>query len=365
MDALINRLTAELNDTSGPSLGVLGTQARQALRFDVGDARLYSVIGEIEFRQGNKDQAYRLFDRARKLSKTEIHALQRSIDRSIETGNLTAAVDEIDILLRRWPDRFSVVADGFPTILADPEGYAAVMKALAVEAPWRSSLFLRLARDLPGLSVADQILLDLRGTAAPPTAGELSAVINGYFRQKAFQQAYRLFLFSLSDEQQKLKGYVFNGEFEPIYSRQPFDWQVVDQSGMEVIFAGSKDAVEGESGATIRFLNSPIKNIALQQYMELPPGSYNLSLLASGRNIKLPKGMFWSVRCVGQPDEAVRLDIPEGTFNRQKINSSFTIDPSCPLQIVRLETASIVESWRFRYVGSLVMHKLSIERIPS
>ncbi|RWP69427.1 MAG: hypothetical protein EOR07_02530 [Mesorhizobium sp.] len=38
---------------------------------------------------------------------------------------------------------------------------------------------------------------------------------------------------------------------------------------------------------------------------------------------------------------------------------------ACPLQLLRLQTAAIAERWRFRYVGTLGMHKLSIERLPS
>ncbi|TJW79084.1 MAG: hypothetical protein E5X43_26690, partial [Mesorhizobium sp.] len=98
VNALIGEITHDLNDTSNaPDLDALLAKAESALRFDLADARLYSLIGEIKYRQGAKDQAYEYFDQARKLSKTEIHALQRSIGRSIETGDLSGAVGEIDI----------------------------------------------------------------------------------------------------------------------------------------------------------------------------------------------------------------------------------------------------------------------------
>ena len=126
------------------------------------------------------------------------------------------------------------------------------------------------------------------------------------------------------------------------------------------------DAVEGEGGATVRFLNTPVKNTALQQYIQLPPGSYKISLAASARNLKLPKELFWSIRCVGPAGEIARFNIPEGTYNRQALSLDFSVGPAgCPMQLLKLETAAIAESWRFRYVGTLVMHKLSIERLSS
>lgn len=365
VDALISEITDDLNNTSkSPDYEALLARARDALRFNLVDARLYSLIGEIKYRQGAKEDAYELFNQARKLSKTEIHALQRSIGHSTETGDLSKAVGEIDILLRRWPDQFPAIAEGLTAVLSNPDGYQAMLAAITAETPWRSSLFVALANDPTGLEYANQLLLDLHKSSAPPKLGELSIVINGYFRQSEYQQAYRLFLFTLSDDERKLGGYIFNSTFEPISGGRLFDWQVRDQSGLEVTFERSQGAVEGEGGATIRFLNTPVKNSALQQYIELPPGSYKISLSASARNLKLPKELFWSLRC---PDgEIARFNIPEGTFNRQTMSRYFTIGPdTCRMQLLRLETAAIAESWRFRYVGTLVLHKLSIERLPS
>ncbi|MER8611812.1 hypothetical protein NKI50_23355 [Mesorhizobium sp. M0563] len=364
-DALIGVIAGDLNDANNPpDLDALLAEARDALHFNLADARLYSLVGEIKYRQGEKDEAYELFDQARKLSKTEIHALQRSIGHSTEIGDLSKAVGEIDILLRRWPDQFPAIVGGLPAILANPDGYNAMLAAITAETPWRPSLFVALANDPKGLDYANRLLLDLNESGAPPKPGELSIVINGYIRQREYEQAYRLFLFTLSEQERKLGGYIFNSTFEPISRDRPFDWQVRDQSGLEVTFATSQNAVEGEGGAMVRFLNTPVKNSALQQYIELPPGSYKVSLIASARNLKLPKELFWSLRCPA--GEIARLNIPEGTFNRQTMSGDFSIGPdTCRMQLLRLETSAIAESWRFRYVGTLVMHKLSIERNPS
>ncbi|MER8848747.1 tetratricopeptide repeat protein [Mesorhizobium australicum] len=367
VDALIGEIAGKLNQTNdGADLDGLAIKARNALRFNVADARLYSLIGEIKYRQGEKDQAFELFDRARMLSKTEIHALQRSIDRSVETGNLVRAVAEIDILLRRWPDQFSTVAAGWPAILANPDGYGAVLAAIRAQAPWRGKLLSTLGQNHQGLAAANQLLLDLAGSSTPPTSNELSAVIDGHIKQRQYDPAYRLFLFSLSDEERKLGGYVFNGGFEPVQSGKPFDWVIHDRSGMEITFAGSRDAGESDRGATIRFLNTPVKNAALQQFIKLPPGSYRISLNASATTLKLPRDLFWSLRCVAPSREIARFNIPEGTYNRRRQTLDFTVEPAaCPMQLLRLETDAIAQSWRFRYVGTLVMHKLSIERVSS
>ncbi|MER9962680.1 hypothetical protein NKJ72_17215 [Mesorhizobium sp. M0045] len=367
VDALIGEITSDLNDSdNAPDLEALLARVKDALRFNLADARLYSLIGEIKYRQGEKDEANKLFDQALGLSKTEIHALQRSIGHATETGDLSKAVGEIDILLRRWPDQFPAISDGLPTILSNPDGYQAVLTAIRAEAPWRASLIYALSKTPEGLDLANRLLLDLTGSNSPPKTAELTIVINGYFRQKEYGRAYRLFLFSLSSQERKLVGYIFNGTFEPVSGGKPFDWQVRDQSGLEITFVTSQDAVEGEGGATVRFLNTPVKNTALQQYVALPPGAYKISLIASARSLKLPKELFWSIRCLGPSGEIARFNIPEGTFNRQILTQDFSVGlTDCPMQVLTLKTAAIAESWRFRYVGTLVMHKLSIERLPS
>ncbi|SJM29754.1 conserved hypothetical protein [Mesorhizobium delmotii] len=365
VNALIGEITDDLNDTSNaPDLDALLAKAESALGFDLADARLYSLIGEIKYRQGEKDQAYEFFDQARKLSKTEIHALQKSIGRSIETGDLPKAVGEIDILLRRWPDQFPEIAEGLPTILSNPGGYQAVLGAIKAGAPWRGRLLIALGNTPVGLEFAERLLLDLRESSAPPSSNELASVISGYIRRKEYQPAYRLFLFTLSDEERKLGGYIFNHTFKPVRSGKPFDWQLRDQSGLEITFATSQDTAEGEGGATVRFLNTPVRNIALQQYIALPSGSYKISMIASARNLKLPKDLFWAVRCEGPGGEIARFNIPEGTYTRQNLTQDFSIGPlACPIQLLTLQTAAITGSWRFRYVGTLVMHKLNIERL--
>ncbi|MER8867825.1 hypothetical protein NKI19_29705 [Mesorhizobium sp. M0751] len=369
VDALIEQITEHLNDTAdAPDLGSLLDEAEGALRFNVADARLYSLIGEIKYRQGEKDKAYGLFDQARELSKTEIHALKRSISHAIETGDLPKAVNEIDTLLRRWPDQFPAVTDGLPAILSNPDGYQAMLTAIRAEAPWRADLFAALRTTAGGLDSANRLLLDLTGSGAPPTSRELSTVIGGYIGQKKYGSAYRLFLFSLSEQERTFSGYIFNSTFGSMPSGKPFDWQAHDQPGVEVTFATSQNAPEGggERGATVRFLNTPVKGTALQQYVALPPGSYKISLIASATNLKLPKGLFWSINCVEPVGEIARFDIPEGSFNRQSLSQEFSVGPgACPMQVLKLTTAAIAESWRFRYVGTLIMHKLSIERVPS
>jgi len=365
-EARVRAITDALNAHDGDpeALASLKRESEQALRYDVGDARLYSLLGEINHRSGDHEAAYRRFEQALRFSKTEIHALQRTIVRSVETDDFTKAVREVDILLRRWPERLGALAGSFPLILAKEDGYGATLAALAAGAPWRARLFGALARDPVGIVAADRLLLDLKRSDAPPTQQELAATIGGYIAQKRYEAAYHFFLFTLSDEEKKRGGYVFNGGFAQPPLKRPFDWQIRDQAGVEVTLAEPEGGQGG--GARLRFLNKPVKNISVQQFVQLQPGNYSIRLDASARNLALPKELFWSLRCMDRNTQLVKLGIPEGTFDNQTLSAAFTVDPEgCEMQVLKLETALIAESWRYRYVGTVTMHGIRIERLAS
>lgn len=361
-EARVRHITAELTTAKPDDLADLERRFRLALRYDSGDARFYSLLGELEYRRGDAAAAGQWFDKARALSKTEVHALRRDILRAVELGDVARAVGKIDVLLRRWPELSPKVARALPRVLAESAGFAAVVDVLAADAPWRGTLFRQLAADPVGIGFADRLLLDLRHSALPPRPDELAAVISNYIKAGQYDAAYRLFRFSLSDDEQKIAGYVYNGGFAPAPSRRPFDWQLREQSGMEFTFAG-----EGESGAKLRFLNRPLKGALVQQYLLLPPGDYTLTLNASGTGLSLPKDLFWSVECMGpRKTELARLAIPHGTFERHDLAAGFSVPPAdCTAQLLKLETSVVAQSWRYRYLGELTMHAVRVGRQAS
>ncbi len=361
VEALVLTATEQLNRSEQPSeLRGLDDRLRSALPFNVGDARLYSLVGEVLYRTGQTEEAYRYFDHALQLSKAEIHALQRKIVRSIEEADVASAVGGINVLLRRWPEKFDDVAGAFPAILADPDGYASIRAALVANVPWRLSLLRSLGRDPATTDEASRLLLDLRSSAAPPTPDELALVLASYVQQKRYETAYRVFLFTLSEQERSSAGYVFNGSFAPIFSRRPFDWSFPRQSGFELTFLPPGR----ETGAKLRFFDKPVKGVLLQQYLQVPPGRYRLRVNVSGRALHFPKDLFWSLQCAHSREELGRLEIPEGSFATQPLESSFAVGQAdCPAQILRLSSGLTTDSWLYRFSGELTMSDLRIEKL--
>src|SRR5690606_257784 len=150
-----------------------------------------------------------------------------------------ATIGQIDVLLRRWPNRVDVIQPILPTLLSQDEAYAALLAAMTAEAPWRSRLISGLSQQEAGLPLAYRILMDLSSSEHPPARGEIAAAIRAFVAAKRYDEAYRLFRFTMPTEERELAGFVHNGEFQPnTLEVAPFSWQRRNTRAAEVQLAG-------------------------------------------------------------------------------------------------------------------------------
>ncbi|MGB3389567.1 MAG: hypothetical protein WBA88_16465, partial [Pseudaminobacter sp.] len=83
-EALINDTVVTLGRQDGDvPLEQMERAVRAAVPLNAGDARIYSLLGEILRRRGQDEAAYAMFDHALVLASTEIHALQWSIQHAV------------------------------------------------------------------------------------------------------------------------------------------------------------------------------------------------------------------------------------------------------------------------------------------
>jgi len=353
-DTLTNRVADRTE------LASFRSRVEQAVEYDRIDSRLYSLLGEISSRLGDRQAATDYFDQSARLSRTDMLALHHLIERSIDDNDQETAVSDLDILLRRWPGQLPQLTPVLVSILAEPKGYSAVLSRLAGDPPWRRAFIEQVVRDPAMASNVEPLLLDLRA-ASSLTTTEIVAAITGLMAQQRYTDAYSFFFFTLTEEERKLGGYVFNSKFEPLSTNRPFDWQLGRHPGVDIagpVVPGSRS----EPGMSFRFLGTPVKSTGLFQYLQIPPGDYSLSLDASALELELPKGLFWSLRCTDGGRQLARLDIPDGSYERKVFRTDVTVPPACATQSLSLDTDLVAESWRHRYSGEVSMFELKAER---
>lgn len=349
------------NDVSAGELAAIGARAAALLSSNPGDARLYSLIGEVERRNASPEAAVDGFGRALMLARTEIHALQWMLPHALETGDFEGFLERLDTLFRRWPERIPDYAPLVPRVFADARAYEGLIRLLAQFPPWKSTLISRLSTDAATLSFAAQIIEDLAARGAPPTDGDISNVLNGLLEAGMPERAYRSFLMTLSPDQQLVTGNVHNGSFQLMPTGRPFDWQILSHPGVGFSFAG--DGSDPKAGRLeMTFQNTPVRGLRVRQYLLLAPGHYSLALHAEARSAKLPKGLYWSVRCAGSNKRLAQLRIEEGSYADAELATRFEVPAGgCGLQLVDLTTKAIAESWYDRYAGTVAFSAVRIE----
>lgn len=335
----------------------------EALLLNAGHARLQSLRSEVELRLGDRDGAAAGFQHALRLSKTESAALQRMIGWSVERQDVAGALQNIDLLLRRHSGKIKELGGVFAELVSTREGYEELRRRLAAGAPWRGAVFRQIAAEPASLAAGASLLIDLRESGNAGPDWEVSAIIQALLRDDRPIEAYNLFLETQSDAEIAVGGYIHDSGFETAPSGKPFDWQFRSRSGHTISRLPNPAFGTETSGLLIQFNGTPVKDMQVSQVLHLPPGHYDLDAEISAANAKLPKGLYWSLRCLSPARELARLSIPEGSYRDDLISTSFQLPAvGCPLQSISIHTNVIAESWKDRYIGSVVIRRLQIRK---
>lgn len=357
-EARVALLKEALNDLDAPVGQRLRSTALRGLALDPVDARFYSILAELYLRNGDEDKARTLFHTAHQISHTEHHALRNLIRIAVQHGAYGEAVRTADILFRRWPEQFDELSEFVATLVAEDEGYDALLELADLGFPWRARLMDSLVANDNYRYIAHRLLLDLQSSENRPSRAERAALINEYWRQRAYVEAYRLFLMTLSEDERSLTGFVHNHSFSPVQEPVLFAWNYRSTPAAEIRLSS---APAPYNGATIRFRDRPAREIVLRQNLMLPEGRYNLLVEASAFTLRAPRDIFLIVKCVRPTRELLRLRIPEGNYRSTSFELDFPV-ADCPAQTIGLETGLVAESWRHRYSGQVVLHSVTIKR---
>jgi len=362
-EAAVNLVVNALNTGTPPNLEELARVAYSLISASPADARGYSVLGAIEERRGNNEAAQGLYSLALEHSKSELHALLRTAQLRLDAGDPAGALDNIDLLLRRWPAYWDQVQPVLAALASNKEAAGLLAAKLNQLPPWRSRAIAALSKDPASLGMLRDLIASTSAEMRNRVdwISERDGVIASLISNKAYTEAYALFLSTLTEQEKSVAGYVYDGKFELPPGRGYFGWRVQRPGAVDVKLGELADP--GQPGLRIRFLDSPARPGVVTQNLMLPFGQYRLVVGASGSGLRLPKGLYWSIRCAGGR-LLVKLPVPEGSFRDTPLETMLDVPSSdCARQVLSLDTEVRTESWRDRYQGEVRFNDIALTRL--
>lgn len=363
-DARVDDLFIKLAEPelSADRLAKLKRMAETIVSLSPADSRGYSLLGEVHRRAGEQAKADELYLRALEAAPTEINALVNRLRSSLRDGAVDEAVERLDVILRRYPEAFESVKPLISALAADASGAPLLGRKLAGKPPWRAGVVSHAMGRTAGRRLIWRLLVDERAGGMGVNVHEVAQLIDALIREGAFSEAYRVFLLTLSAEERRALGFVFDDRFRRPADRRRFNWSIRPNADADIsmpLRTGARDS----GGLAVRFRGTPARLGNIGQTLALPPGRYTISAISTAEALDAPKTLFWEVRCHAGGNLLVTLPMESGSYASRAMDRKFTVPAGrCGLQDMTLRTGISTSTWRALYRGTLIVHELRVTR---
>lgn len=309
------------------------------------------------------------FDRARLLllaagrSRRDVEIQTAAIDYLLKAEQYAPSTELVDGLIRANPPLRYKLYDAIAMFARNAASRAPLVGLLAKDPPWRKDFLSYLPRTSLDISSIVTLIADLRATRSPPLTSELTPFISKLIANGTVEQAYSLWLTSLSEAQLTRAGFIYNGNFEARLSQLgPFDWIIVQAKNVRTRTVSTTSNERG-TVLEIAFAGSRISYRNIYQRLLLPPGRFTLTGQYWANKLENDRGLAWRISCETSPDLALaETTAMKGTRDWGPFEVDFRIpDTGCVSQILRLELNAKAKL-DLEVSGMLRFDNLKIER---
>lgn len=311
---------------------------------------------------GNADRAG-LLRLAAERSRRDVEIQTASIGALLKDANYAEAIERFDGLVRSTPAIRYKLYDAIAIFAQSPASRAPLIALLAKSPPWRADFLSYLPRTATDIQIISLLVGDLRATKSPPTSTELTPIIAKLIADGAAEQAYSLWLTSLSEAELARAGHIYNGNFEArLAQRGPFDWIIVPAKNV-VTRSVSTTSIDRGTVLEVAFANAQISYRNIYQRLMLPPGKFTLSGQYWVNRLENDRGLAWRIVCETQFQPVLGEGPPmNGTRDWGAFDFTFTVpDQDCTSQLLRLEL-NVRAKLDLKVSGMLKFDNLRIER---
>ena len=295
-------------------------------------------------RRGDPAGAARAHESAMALAPMDRDVLQHSAAFFLRQGRSSDGVAQLGRLAEHYGE-FDKVFPVFVRLMAarDP-GWSNVV---ARNPPWLGSFILTACRQSVDATLLVP-LLQARIASRRVKEDEIDCVVDKLRVAGMWDAAYLAWLNTLPRERLGDVGHVFNGSFEFPATGVGFDWKPAQgperQVGHSVDFPSATSGA-GRRALRVAYTGKRPAGPAIQQYLALPPGRYELSGLARPEALNSVRGVHWVVRCASR-EGGPALATSErflGSSEWRRFSVQVVVPPGCSGQALQLEPVGLNE----------------------
>ena len=337
--------------------------AKAALMHDPLNARALRILGQLEAADKDYGAASKLMNAAAQLSLHESIAVYWSMLAGAEAKDYKATTYYADVLLRTLPRLDEYVVPILAKIAEDKQSSGLVEAMLDKNPPWRGQFFADLPNSVEDARTPLELLLGLRTSRTPPTSAEIAPYVEFLIARKLYDLAYYTWLQFLPVEELREAGLLFNGNFDVAPSGLPFDWVMVQGSGVTTEIVSKPDS-NGKHALLVDFAYGRVDYRSVRQLVMLPPGTYEFKGQYKGQLLG-PRGLKWRIVCASGPTIEESPMIIGMMPSWRTVAFTFTVPAQdCRAQYVRLDLDARMASERL-VSGSVLFDELQISRVAN
>lgn len=247
--------------------------------------------------RGDGARAEQLMDMARARDPRLLLVRAWLLQRFAGTGRIDAAITEATVAARLYPAATRPLLDLLGALATDPEGQAALTRALRKQPAWRTPFFLTAARGLDDPAV----LLEMQDAAPPPpgsrsAAAERRAVLQAMIDAGEGAAAYAAWRRALPPGTRVADAIVYDGGFAGLPGDAPFNWQLTGgRNGSATRMARGGLAITAPGAR---------RAVLATQAIRLAPGDYRLTVTARRTGAPTSATLAAEILCVDTGDVA-------------------------------------------------------------
>lgn len=335
--------------------------ARRALTRDPLAARAYRVLAEAAVASDDPQGAHALYRIVARHDPRDLASRLWLLNRHLELQDATAAVGDLDALLRAAPRLLPGLTTTVIGLASLHETQAALVAALARDPPWRASVLGLVVAQAPDRDAVARLLARLRLAPGGVDPALDQAFIERLIRDRQFAPAYLAWVAGLAPDEDRAIGNLFNGDFAEAPSNQGFDWRIDPVNGARAERLPADPPAHGLA-LRLAFDDQRVAFAHLRQLLLLAPGRYRFESLVKLDELHNDRGLVWEIACAEDGRVIASSAALAGTAPWHELAFDLAVPTAdCQAQWLRLRLPARIAAEQ-RIAGAIWFDQLRIDR---